>query len=303
LGGSHAVFLPKKKQTQNRAVICPLFKYNPRHRFLIQAKHFPAEADMDTLYLVYSVIFGALAGSFLNVVIFRLPDENQSVVFPASHCPKCQTKLRWFENIPILSWLALRGRCRTCNASISPQYPVVELAMALLSGALYRQFGPSFALVYYFLFAAALLTVIFIDLHHQIIPDKISLPGIVIGFLGSFFNHPHVTWQQSVLGLLIGGGILYSVAAGYALLTGKDGMGGGDIKLLAMIGAFLGWQSLLYIVFASSLSGAIIGGAALLVQKKDRQTRIPFGPFLSLAALSWLFFQGGILTAWQWYVR
>jgi leader peptidase (prepilin peptidase)/N-methyltransferase len=175
--------------------------------------------------------------------------------------------------------------------------------MALLSGALYRQFGPSFALVYYFLFAAALLTVIFIDLHHQIIPDKISLPGIVIGFLGSFFNHPHVTWQQSVLGLLIGGGILYSVAAGYALLTGKDGMGGGDIKLLAMIGAFLGWQSLLYIVFASSLSGAIIGGAALLVQKKDRQTRIPFGPFLSLAALSWLFFQDGILTAWQWYVR
>lgn len=257
---------------------------------------------MDTIYFIYSLIFGALVGSFLNVVIFRLPDETQSVVFPASHCPKCKTKLRWFENIPILSWLALRGKCRTCKDSISPQYIVVELSMALLSGALYRQFGPSFALFYYFLFTAALLVVIFIDLHHQIIPDKISLPGIVIGFLGSFSN-PYVTWQQAGLGLLIGGGLLYGVAAGYALLTGKDGMGGGDVKLLAMIGAFLGWQSLLYIVFASSLSGSIIGGAALLVQKKDRQTRIPFGPFLSLAALSWLFFQNDILAAWQWYIR
>jgi leader peptidase (prepilin peptidase)/N-methyltransferase len=257
---------------------------------------------MDTIYFIYSLIFGALVGSFLNVVIFRLPDESQSVIFPASHCPECQTKLRWFENIPVLSWLALRGKCRTCKAPISLQYPVVELSMALLSGALYRQFGPAFAAIYYFFFVAALLAVIFIDLHHQIIPDKISLPGIGIGFLGSFFN-PYVTWQEAGLGLLIGGGILYGVAFGYALLTGKDGMGGGDIKLLAMIGAFLGWQSLLYIVFASSLSGSIIGGAALLVQKKDRQTRIPFGPFLSLAALSWLFFQDGILTVWQWYIR
>ncbi|WP_420208642.1 prepilin peptidase [Candidatus Electronema sp. JC] len=257
---------------------------------------------MDTIYFIYSFIFGALVGSFLNVVIFRLPDDSQSVIFPASHCPKCSTKLRWFENIPILSWLALRGRCRTCKAPISLQYPVVELCMALLSGALYRNFGPSFALFYYFLFAAALLAVIFIDLHHQIIPDTISLPGIVIGFLGSFFN-PLVTWQQAGLGILIGGGILYAVAAGYVLLTGKDGMGGGDIKLLAMIGAFLGWQSLLYVVFASSLTGSVIGGLSLLLQKKDSQTRIPFGPFLSLAALSWLFFQDSILAAWLWYLN
>lgn len=257
---------------------------------------------MDTIYFIYSFIFGALVGSFLNVVIFRLPEEGQSVIFPASHCPKCSTKLRWFENIPILSWLALRGKCRSCKAPISLQYPVVELCMALLSGALYRSFGPSFALFYYFLFVAALLAVIFIDLHHQIIPDKISLPGIVIGFLGSFFN-PLVTWQQAGLGILIGGGILYAVAAGYVLLTGKEGMGGGDIKLLAMIGAFLGWQSLLYVVFASSLTGSVIGGLSLLLQKKDSQTRIPFGPFLSLAALSWLFFQDSILAAWLWYLN
>ncbi len=256
---------------------------------------------MDTIYFIYSLIFGALVGSFLNVVIFRLPEEGQSVIFPASHCPKCQTKLRWFENIPILSWLALRRRCRTCKAEISLQYPTVELGMALLSGALYRHFGPTFVTVYYFLFVAALLAVIFIDLHHQIIPDKISLPGIVIGFAGSFLN-PLVTWQQAGLGILIGGGILYAVAAGYVLLTGKDGMGGGDIKLLAMIGAFLGWQSLLYVVFASSLAGSVIGGLSLLLQKKDSQTRIPFGPFLSLAALSWLFFQDSILAVWQWYL-
>ena len=173
--------------------------------------------------------------------------------------------------------------------------------MALLSGALYRSFGPSFALLYYFLFVAALLAVIFIDLHHQIIPDKISLPGIVIGFVGSFFN-PLVTWQQAGLGIFIGGGILYAVAAGYVLLTSKEGMGGGDIKLLAMIGAFLGWQSLLYVVFASSLAGSVIGGLSLLLQKKDSQTRIPFGPFLSLAALSWLFFQDSIMVLWQWYL-
>ncbi len=255
---------------------------------------------MDAIYFVYSLIFGALVGSFLNVVIFRLPDE-QSVIFPASHCPKCQTKLRWFENIPIMSWLALRGKCRTCKAPISPQYIVVELAMALLSGALYRHFGPSFALVYYFIFCAAQLAIIFIDLHHQIIPNEISLPGIVIGFIGSFFN-PFVTWQEAGLGLLIGGGILYGVAEGYKLLTGKDGMGVGDVKLLAMIGAFLGWQSLLYVVFASSFTGSVIGGAALLIQHKDRQTPIPFGPFLSIAALSWLFFQDEILAVWQWYL-
>jgi leader peptidase (prepilin peptidase)/N-methyltransferase len=256
---------------------------------------------MDTIYFIYSFIFGAMVGSFLNVVIFRLPNEGESVIFPASHCPKCGTRLHWFENIPILSWLALRGKCRTCNAPISVQYPVVEMAMALLSGALYRNLGPTFVAVYYFLFVAALLVIIFIDLHHQIIPDVISLPGIVIGFIGSFFN-PLVTWQQAGLGVLIGGGILYAVAAGYVLLTGKDGMGGGDIKLLAMIGAFLGWQSLLYVVFASSLVGSVIGGLSLLLQKKSSQTRIPFGPFLSLAALSWLFFQDGILAAWQWYL-
>ncbi|RWX47495.1 type 4 prepilin peptidase 1 Aspartic peptidase, MEROPS family A24A [Candidatus Electrothrix aarhusensis] len=256
---------------------------------------------METLFLLYSFIFGALIGSFLNVVIFRLPDETQSVVFPASHCPKCGTNLHWYENIPVLSYLALRGKCRTCKVPISLQYPVVELCMALLSLALYNEFGFSLILPFYFLFLAALLVIIFIDIHLQIIPDKISLPGILIGFASSFFN-PLVSWQESGLGILLGGGILYAVAKGYLLIAKRDGMGMGDVKLLAMIGAFLGYQCLLYVIFFSSLTGSVVGIAAMFQQKKGGQTRIPFGPFLSLAALSWLFFQEDILAVWSWYL-
>jgi leader peptidase (prepilin peptidase)/N-methyltransferase len=256
---------------------------------------------MEPLLLLYSFIFGALIGSFLNVVIFRLPDESQSVVFPASHCPKCGTDLHWYENIPIFSYIALRGKCRTCKVSISLQYPVVELCMALLSLALFNRFGFSFILPFYFLFLAALLVIIFIDIHLQIIPDKISLPGILIGFASSFFN-PLVSWQESGLGILLGGGILYAVAKGYFLIAKRDGMGMGDVKLLAMIGAFLGYQCLLYVIFFSSLTGSVVGIAAMFQQKKGGQTRIPFGPFLSLAAMSWLFFQEDIFALWSWYL-
>jgi leader peptidase (prepilin peptidase)/N-methyltransferase len=257
---------------------------------------------VESLALIFSFLFGAVVGSFLNVVILRLPDEEQSIVFPASHCPRCGTDLHWYENIPILSYLALAGRCRSCKTRISLQYPVVELCMGLLTMALFNLLGLSFAFFFYFVFAAALLVIIFIDIHHQIIPDVLSLPGIIIGFAGSFIN-PLVSWQQSGLGILIGGGILYGIALGYYLLTRRDGMGGGDIKLLAMIGAFLGWQSLLYVVFASSLTGSIVGILAMLRQGRGGRTRIPFGPFLALSALSWLFFQHQILGLWQWYLR
>ena len=256
---------------------------------------------MEPLFLLYSFIFGALIGSFLNVVILRLPDEEQSVVFPASHCPKCGTDLHWYENIPVFSYLALRGKCRTCKEPISLQYPAVELCMGLLSLALYHRFGFSFILPFYFLFLAALLAIIFIDIHLQIIPDKISLPGILIGFISSFFN-PLVSWQESGLGIFIGGGILYAIAKGYLLLTKREGMGLGDSKLLAMIGAFLGWQCLLYVIFFSSLTGSIVGIAAMFQQKKGGQTRIPYGPFLSLGAISWLFFREDILAVWAWYL-
>lgn len=256
---------------------------------------------MDTIFSIFSFLFGAVVGSFLNVVILRLPDQDQSIAFPASHCPRCKTPLHWYENIPILSYLFLRGRCRTCKEKISIQYPLVELSMALLSLALFHQFGPSLSYLVYFVFIAALLAIIVIDIHHQIIPDVISLPGIVIGFLASFCI-PEVTWQQSILGILLGGGVLYTIALFYYLLTKRDGMGGGDIKLLAMIGAFLGWQSLLFVIFASSLTGSVVGIAAMFKQKKGGQTRIPFGPFLAISAMGWLFFRPWILTLWQWYL-
>jgi len=256
---------------------------------------------VDTIFSIFSFLFGAVVGSFLNVVILRLPDQNQSIAFPASHCPKCATPLHWYENIPIVSYLFLRGRCRTCRQSISIQYPLVELAMALLSLALFHRFGPSVSYLVYFVFTAALLVIIVIDIYHQIIPDVISLPGIILGFLASFFI-PEVTWQQSALGILLGGGVLYTIALVYYLLTKRDGMGGGDIKLLAMIGAFLGWQSLLFVIFASSLTGSVIGVAAMFRQKKGGQTRIPFGPFLATSAMAWLFFRPWILHLWAWYL-
>lgn len=254
------------------------------------------------LYLILSAaVLGALVGSFLNVVILRLPRADASIVFPASHCPQCKQPLRWFDNIPIISYLILRGRCRACSKSISWQYPLVELTMAMLAAALAVRFAFSFAFILYFIFCAALLVIIFIDFHHQIIPDRISLPGIVIGFIGSFFID-QVTWQQSGLGILVGGGILYAVAYGYYFLTRREGMGGGDIKLLAMIGAFLGWQSLLFVIFSSSVAGSIVGIAAMIKQKKGGQTRIPYGPFLALGAMAYLIFEHQISTLWNMYL-
>ena len=242
------------------------------------------------IFNLFAFIIGAAVGSFLNVVILRLPAEGESIVFPASRCPKCQQALQWYDNIPIISFLVLKKRCRYCEAPISWQYPLVELTMALLSVALLFKFGLTVALPIYFLFSGALLAVIVIDFYHQIIPDVISLPGIVIGFACSFVN-PVVTWQQAGLGLLIGGGALYAVAAGYYLFTKREGMGGGDIKLLAMIGAFLGWQSLPFVIFGSSVLGAIVGLGAMAKQKKGGKTMIPYGPFLSVAALLYMFFR------------
>ena len=243
-----------------------------------------------TIIIPLSFIIGAVVGSFLNVVILRLPSEGESIVFPASRCPRCLQALKWYDNIPILSFIILRRRCRSCGAPISWQYPLVELTMALLTMALVFKFGLTPALPIYFVFTAALLVIIVIDFHHKIIPDSISLPGIVVGFACSFIN-PIISWQQSAIGLVIGGGVLFGVAGGYYLITRREGMGGGDIKLLAMIGAFLGWQCLPFVVFGSSILGAAAGIGAMVKQKKGGKTMIPYGPFLSIAALIYLFYR------------
>ena len=190
----------------------------------------------------------------------------------------------------------LRGKCRNCGEGISFRYPLVELVTALLSLALFVQFGPSLSFLIYLVFVAALIVITFIDLDHRIIPDLISLPGIIAGFLASFLLF-EITWFESIIGILVGGGSLILVAFAYEMLTGQEGMGGGDVKLLAMLGAFLGWQGVLFTIMASSLLGTIIGGGMMVISGKGRKFAIPFGPFLSAGGVIYLFF-GKVVINW-----
>lgn len=246
---------------------------------------------------IFAFIFGALVGSFLNVCIFRLP-KKESVVFPPSHCTRCDYVIRWYDNIPILSYLVLRGKCRQCGAPISLKYPLVEFVNGALTLALFARFGLGLAFAVLFVLCSALVVLTFIDLEHQILPDSITLPGIVVGFAVSFFI-PGFGWLNSALGILVGGGSLLVVAYGYQLIAKKDGMGGGDIKLLAMLGAFFGWQGVLFIIFAASLIGSLIGVSVMLAQKKDATLAIPFGPFLASAAIIYIFFGRQLI---HWYL-
>ena len=252
---------------------------------------------MTHLELITAFIFGICIGSFLNVCICRLP-EGKSIVHPPSSCPGCGKSIRFYDNIPLLSWLLLRGRCRYCQNPIAFRYVLVELLGGLMAVCVYFKFGPSIEGIVYYVFIAALLTITFIDIDHQIIPDVISLPGIPLGFAASFFM-PSITWMDSLVGLVAGGGTLYAVAWGYALITGKEGMGGGDIKLLAMIGAFIGWKGVLVTIFMGSAIGTLAGLAAMLAEKKDMKMRIPFGPFLAIGAVISIFF-GNELIVWYW---
>ncbi len=247
-------------------------------------------------FLGTAFVLGSVIGSFLNVCIYRIP-AGKSIVSPPSSCPHCGHCIRWFQNVPILSYLFLRGKCAGCGQQISLRYPLVEALTGGLFVLVLYSFGLSPATPVYWLFAAALVVITFIDLDHQIIPDVISLPGIVVGFLCSFFI-PWVPWLDSLLGILIGGGILFLIAWGYEFLTKREGMGGGDIKLLAMLGAFLGWKAVFPIVFLASLAGTVIGLPLMVLQKKDSKLALPFGPFLALAAVVYLFWGGAIL---DWY--
>ena len=238
-------------------------------------------------------IVGAIIGSFLNVCIWRIPRE-ESIVFPASHCPVCSHPIRFFDNIPIISWLILRGRCRDCGACISPRYPLVEALTAALAVLLYWKYGFSLQFLCAFLFTAALIVITFIDIDYQIIPDVISLPGIPLCFLAAVFIMG-VSFLESLIGILVGGGILYVIAVGYEWITKREGMGGGDIKLLAMLGAFFGWKSLLFIILCSSLTGAVVGMAAMVIQGQDMKYAVPFGPFLALGAVAYFFFGDAFL--------
>jgi leader peptidase (prepilin peptidase)/N-methyltransferase len=250
------------------------------------------------MYALFSLVFGMVVGSFLNVCICRMP-KDESVVSPPSHCPHCSYQIRWYDNIPVISYLLLRGKCRGCGAGISLQYPLVELLNGILTLLLFLRFGPTLAFAALFVFCSALVVITFIDIEHQIIPDEISLSGIVIGFVLSFFLQGH-GWLNSILGILLGGGSLLAVAYAYQWLTGKEGMGGGDIKLLAMMGAFLGWKSIPFIILASSLIGSVVGISMMLFQKKDSKLAIPFGPYLAFGAVLYIFYGRPLI---MWYLN
>jgi leader peptidase (prepilin peptidase) / N-methyltransferase len=235
----------------------------------------------------FAFIFGAAVGSFLNVCIYRLPAKT-SIVKPASRCPHCLHPLRFYDNIPLISFIFLRAKCRYCGESISWRYPLIELITAILALLLFLKFGLTIKFFTFFIFTAVLIVITFIDLDHQIIPDVITLPGIPVFFLAAIFL-VKLPWQEALPGLLIGGGILLAIAYVYELITKREGMGGGDIKLLAMIGGFLGWKSLIFVLLVSSFTGAVIGITAMIIKGQDMKYAVPFGPFLSFAAVAYLF--------------
>lgn len=244
---------------------------------------------------IFSLVFGLVTGSFLNVCIYRIP-EKKSIISPPSSCPYCGKRVRFYDNIPLLSYLFLLGRCRHCRHRISWQYPLVEGLTGILSLLLYIRYGLSFQYLFFLAFAATLVVISFIDLKHQIIPDMLSLPGILAGWGFSFFV-PNGFWFDSLIGSAAGGGALLLVAYVYEKLTGREGIGGGDIKLLTMIGAWMGWRALPLILLISSMTGAVIGSVFLLLAGKGYRARIPFGPFLSLGAVLHMLW-GSELTRW-----
>jgi leader peptidase (prepilin peptidase)/N-methyltransferase len=253
---------------------------------------------LDSIMTILSLFFGLALGSFLNVCIHRIPVK-ESIISPPSRCPQCGKRIRFYDNIPIISYIILRGRCRDCGRPISVRYPLVEAIMGLLSMSLFLKHNLSYQYFISLIFSASLVLMSFIDLRHQIIPDAVSLPGILAGFIISLI-FVHITWYDSLIGIIAGGGVLYLVAFLFEVITGKEGMGGGDIKLLAMIGAWMGWRALPLIILLSSLTGIFIGGGSLLMSRQGLGTRIPFGPFLALGTLLYLFFGNELIS---WYLR
>jgi len=254
-------------------------------------------ADPKWMWASVIFLFGLVAGSFLNVCIYRIP-RKRSIILPASFCPHCDAPIHPLDNIPLLSYLVLGGKCRQCKGPISLRYPLVECMTGFLFALLYLRFGASPSLLVYAVFVAALVVVTFIDLEHRIIPDVISLPGIPAGFALSFLL-PRVNWVSSLLGILLGSGLLLAVALGYEWLTRKEGMGMGDVKLLGMMGGVLGWEGVLFTIFVSSVVGAVVGVVAMMAARADTKYAIPYGPFLSAGGLIYLFSGPQII---HWYL-
>ena len=223
--------------------------------------------------------FGAVIGSFLNVCIYRLPLD-KSVVWPASACPQCGRLLAWYENIPVVSWIVLRGHCRTCAAPIGVRYPIIEALTAAMFGLAWWHYGPGVLLASRLVFGCVLIVLFAIDLEHQLLPNAITLPGIAVGLAFSLFTEPG--WQASLIGALAGGGVLFAAAEAYYRIRHEEGLGMGDVKMLAMVGAFLGWKLALLTLMMASLSGTLIGLVLIATKRGDMKYALPFGTFLAL---------------------
>jgi leader peptidase (prepilin peptidase)/N-methyltransferase len=245
----------------------------------------------------FTFVVGACLGSFYNVVIHRLP-RGESLVRPGSHCPACGAPIAPHDNIPLLSYLALLGKCRHCRATISPRYPLVEALSGALALLLLRRFGLEPRFFIDFAFASALLVVTFIDLDTYTIPDILSLSGILVGFAISFFT-PGLAWWDSLAGIVVGGGSFWLIAIVYSFLRHREGLGGGDVKLLAMIGAFTGVTGVVFTVLAASVTGLLAGLVVMWRSRQGLTAMIPFGPFLALGALGHLFWGKAFF---DWYL-
>jgi leader peptidase (prepilin peptidase) / N-methyltransferase len=249
-------------------------------------------------WIVWPTVFilGTIIGSFLTVCVYRIP-RGQSVVSPRSACSHCGNLISWYDNVPIFSFLWLQGRCRVCYTGIPLRYPLIELANGLGWILVFWRFGFTWSTIVYMGLISVFLVVAWIDWDHKIIPDVITLPGIMIGFLCASLLLP-TGWGNSLAGILVGGGVLVFIAWLSPFLFGKEGMGGGDIKFLAMVGAFLGWQQAILTLMVASVAGALVGIALLATQVLQKGQYIPFGPYLSL---------GGVIAVlwgselWHWY--
>jgi len=270
---------------------------------------FPKIPEVDILYFVYVILLGLILGSFVGLAVVRIP-EGESLVRPRSHCRKCGHTLSWFENIPIFSYLALRGKCRQCEAQISPRYLIIELVTTLLTVFAFWKIQPWQRFVLFqFLLIFPLILLMFLDWFKLILPDAITLPGIAFGFLahfldGKFFQFPSLAPStfslllDSLLGALAGSLTLFLLALAYQKLRKREGLGGGDVKLAAMLGAFFGWKAVFFIFFLASVAGTLFGVLMIVLKRFSKETPLPFGSFLSAAALLYLFYGELLLSAY-----
>jgi leader peptidase (prepilin peptidase)/N-methyltransferase len=248
--------------------------------------------------LAVAAAYGLVLGSFLNVVIYRLPRE-ESLWRPGSRCPSCGAAIRWFDNVPVLSFLLLGGRCRACGAPISLRYPLMELASGALAVAVAARFGVTVAGGEALVFALLLLPLAIIDLDHHLLPDVMTLPGIVLGLVGALLGGLAAPLDAAI-GAAAGAAVPYAVLVAYRRVRGVEGMGLGDVKLLAMIGAFLGWRGMLLSLALGSTAGALVGIGLIAAGRGRRDTELPFGTFLAAAALAVVFVREPLLRALGW---